>query len=171
MGQWNNNWQSIIFFGIIYRKWFFRLRHITPRHRCQLSIIWFVPKYLHQTLVNFSASPAGDWQTVSLWWAVVESWFLVALKLNFALKNYSMEFLLCPITGRMNVLYESRVKMDMTPLQVSCWRGKFLRWTQSGIPSTIIYTRCSSRRYELGCDAPVDWMLADHMDGLMSSSF
>ena len=125
---------------------------VAPRHRCQLSIIRFVPKYLHQ-LVNFSASPAGDWQTGSLWWAVVESWFLVALKLNFALKNYSMEFFLCPITGRMNVLITG--EMDMTPLQVSCWRGKFLRWTQSGIPSTIIYTRWSSRRYELGCDAPV----------------
>ena len=45
--------------------------------------------------------------------------------------------------------------MDMTPLQVSCWRGKFLRRTKSGTPSTIIYTRRSSRRNELGCDAPV----------------
>ena len=26
---------------------------------------------------------------------------------------------------------------------------------ESGTPSTIIYTRWSSRRYELGCDAPV----------------
>ena len=30
-------------------------------------------------------------------------------------------------------------EMDMTPLQVSCWRGKFLRRTQSGTHSTIIY--------------------------------
>ena len=28
-------------------------------------------------------------------------------------------------------------EMDMTPLQVSCWRGKFLRQAQSGTPSTI----------------------------------
>ena len=27
----------------------------------------------------------------------------------------------------------------MTPLQVSCWRGKFLWWIQSGTPSTIIW--------------------------------
>ena len=27
--------------------------------------------------------------------------------------------------------------MDMTLLQASCWRGKFLRRTQSGTPSTI----------------------------------
>ena len=31
--------------------------------------------------------------------------------------------------------------MDMTPLQVSCWRCKFLRQAQSGTPSTInLYT-------------------------------
>ena len=46
-------------------------------------------------------------------------------------------------------------EMDMTPLQVSCWRGKFLRWPPSGTPSTIFYTRWSSRRYEIGCDAPM----------------
>ena len=45
--------------------------------------------------------------------------------------------------------------MDKTPLQVSCWGGKFLRWTQSGTPSTIIYTRQSSGRYQHGCDAPL----------------
>ena len=76
----------------------------------QLSIIRFVPKYLDQTLVNFSASPAGDWQTGCLWWGVVESRFHVDLKLNFALENDSMVFLPGPITRRINVLYESRVK-------------------------------------------------------------
>ena len=98
------------FFWIIYRNHFFLLRHITPRHRCQLSIIRFVPKYLHQTLVNFSASPAGDWQTGCLWWEVVESRFHVDLKSNCALINTSMEFLLGPIIRRMNLLYESRMK-------------------------------------------------------------
>ena len=91
-------------------KYFFLLRHITPRHRCQLSIIRFVPKYLHQTLVNFSASPAGDWQTGCLWWEVVESRFHVDLKSNCALINTSMEFLLGPIIRRINLLYESRMK-------------------------------------------------------------
>ena len=91
-------------------KSFFLLRHITPRHRCQLSIIRFVPKYLHQTLVNFSASPAGDWQTGCLWWEVVESRFHVDLKSNCALINTSMEFLLGPIIRRINLLYESRMK-------------------------------------------------------------
>ena len=110
MGQWNKNWQSIDFSWNYLSKWLFRLRHITPRHRCQLSIIRIVPKYLHQTLVNFSASPAGDWQTGCLWWEVVESRFHVDLKSNFASKNYSMKFLLCPITRRINVLYESRMK-------------------------------------------------------------
>ena len=60
--------------------------------------------------VNFTASPAGDWQTGCLWWEVVESRFHVDLKSNFAMKNYSMEFLLCPITRRINVLYEPRMK-------------------------------------------------------------
>ena len=88
----------------------FHLRHITPRHRCQLSINRFYPKYLDQTLVNFSTSPAGDWQTGCLWWEVVKSRFHVDLKSNFPLKNNSMEFLLGPITRRINVLYESRMK-------------------------------------------------------------
>ena len=110
MGQWNQNWQSISFFKDYLSKWFFRLCHITPRHRCQLSIIRFVPKYLDQTLVNFPASAAGDWQTGCLWWEVVESRFHVDLKSNFALKNNSMEFLLGPITRRINVLYKSRMK-------------------------------------------------------------
>ena len=30
-----------------------------------------------------------------------------------------------------------------------------VRFGESSNPSTIIYTRWSSRRYELGCDAPV----------------
>ena len=46
-------------------------------------------------------------------------------------------------------------EMDMTPLQASCWRGKFLRRTQSGTPSIIIYTWWSRRRYGLGCHAPM----------------
>ena len=67
-------------------------------------------KYLHQTLVNFSASPAGDWQTGCLWWEVVESRFHVDLKSNCALINTSVEFLLGPIIRRINLLYESRMK-------------------------------------------------------------
>ena len=43
-------------------------------------------------------------------WEVVESRFHVDLKSNFALKNNSMEFLLGPITWRINVLYESQMK-------------------------------------------------------------
>ena len=34
-------------------------------------------------------------------------------------------------------------------------RDRRVRCGKSGIPSTIIYTRRSSRHYELGCDAPV----------------
>ena len=98
-----------IFVWIIYGNIFFFYVTLPPRHRCQLSIIRFVPKYLHQTLVNFSASPAGDWQTGCLWWGVVESRFHVDLKSNCALINTSMEFLLGPIIRRINVLYESRI--------------------------------------------------------------
>ena len=110
VGQWNKNWQSIDLKKIIDGNNFFCLRHITTRHWCQLSIIRFFPKYIDQTLVNFSASPPGDWQTRCLWWEVVQSWFHVDLKSNFALKNNSMEFLPGPITRRINVLYELRMK-------------------------------------------------------------
>ena len=34
-------------------------------------------------------------------------------------------------------------------------RASRVRSGESGTPSTIIYTRWSSRRYELGCDTPV----------------
>ena len=111
MGQWNENWQSIDFLKIIFRNnvsVYVTLPQDTGGY--QLSIIRFVPKYIDQTLVNFSASPAGDWQTGCLWWEVLESRFHVDLKSNFALQNNSMEFLLGPITWRINVLYESRMK-------------------------------------------------------------
>ena len=40
-------------------------------------------------------------------------------------------------------------------------RASRVRCGESGTPSTIIYTRWSSRRYEFGCDAPV--ITTDHM--------
>ena len=36
-------------------------------------------------------------------------------------------------------------------------RAGRVRSGESGTPSTIIYVRWSSRRYELGCDTPVVW--------------
>ena len=113
------------------------------------------PKFVTPTLVNFCASPAGDWQTGCLWWEVVESWFHVDLKSNFALKNNSMEFLLGPITRRINELYESRMKWTWHHSKLAVEEVRFFGGLKSGTPSTIIYTRWSSRRYELGCDAPL----------------
>ena len=44
----------------------------------------------------------------------------------------------------------------MLILKRKCLVGaSWVRCRESGTPSTIIYTRWSSRRYELGCDAPV----------------
>ena len=40
-------------------------------------------------------------------------------------------------------------------------RASRVRSGESGTPSTIIYTRWSSRRYELGCDTPVPWSNVD----------
>ena len=37
-------------------------------------------------------------------------------------------------------------------------RASRVRSGESGTPSTIICTRWSSRRYELGCDTPVMWI-------------
>ena len=39
-------------------------------------------------------------------------------------------------------------------------RSSRVRSGESGTPSTIIYTRWSSRRYELGCDTPVCAMVS-----------
>ena len=76
-------------------------------------------KYIDQTLGNFSASPTGDWQTGCLWWEVVESRFHVYLKSNFASKNNSMDFLVGPITWRINLLYESRMKWTWHPSKLA----------------------------------------------------
>ena len=119
-------------------KSFFRLRHINPRHRSQLSIIRFVPKYLDQTLVNFSASPPWDWQTGCLWWEVVESRFRVDLKSNFALKNNSMEFLLDPITRWIHVLYESRINWTWHHSKLAVEEVSFFGGLKSGTPSTTV---------------------------------
>ena len=45
--------------------------------------------------------------------------------------------------------------MDMTPLQVRYSWGRFLPRTESGAPSTIIYTQWNSRHEGFGCHAPV----------------
>ena len=46
-----------------------------------------------------------------------------------------------------------------------------VRCGESGIPSTIIYKRWSSRRYELGCDAPVvNAMVADALSHFVARS-
>ena len=66
-----------------------------------------------------------------------------------------MEFLLGPITWRLNVLYESRMKWTLHHSTLAVEEVSFFGGLKSGTPSTIIYTRWSSRRYELGCDAPV----------------
>ena len=100
-------------------------------------------------------SPAGDWQTGCLWWEVVELRFHVDLKSNFALKNNSMEFWVGPITRRINVLYESRMKWTWHHSKLAVEEVSFFGGLKSGTPSTIIYTRQSSGRYELGCDAPM----------------
>ena len=136
-----NHRQSIDLFLIIYGKNFFVYVTLPPRHQCQLSIIRFVPKYLDQTLVNFSASLAGDWQTGCLWWEVVESRFHVDLKSNFALKNNSMECLLGRITRRMNVLYESWMKWTWHHSKLAVEEVSFFGGLESGTPSTIIFTR------------------------------
>ena len=66
--------------------------------------------------------------------------------------------MLGPITDKCNVRITD--EMDMTPLKVSCWRGKCHRQAQSGIPSINIYTWWSSRRYGLGSHAPMVWNLS-----------
>ena len=49
-------------------------------------------------------------------------------------------------------------------------RANRVRCRESGTPSTIIYTRWSSRRFELGCDAPVCETLATDDVILMTTS-
>ena len=93
-----------------FSKGFFLYITLPPTDQCQVPIIRFVLKALHQTLVNFSVSSPGYWQTGCLWWEAVESWFHLDLKSVFALNNNSMGFLLSHITGWINVIHESWMK-------------------------------------------------------------
>ena len=99
-------------------------------------------------------SSPGYWQTGCLWWEAVESWFHLDLKSFFALKNNSMGFLLGHITRWINI-YGSRMKWTWHHSQVRFSWGKFPPQTQSGTPSSIIYTRWSSWHDELGCQSPM----------------
>ena len=49
-------------------------------------------------------------------------------------------------------------EIDMTPLQVSCWRGKFLLQTHSGTPSTIYTMEQSALRTWVACSY---WIIMD----------
>ena len=66
-----------------------------------------------------------------------------------------MEFWLGPITRRINVLYESRMKWTRHHSNLAVEEVSFFGGLKSDTPSTIIYTRQNSGRYELGCDAPM----------------
>ena len=91
-------------------KWFSLYITLLPRDQCQVPIIQFVSNTLYQTLVNFTVSSPGYWQTGCLWWEAGEPWFHLDLKSFFAPKNNSMGFKLGHITRWINVMYESRMK-------------------------------------------------------------
>ena len=124
-------------FMIFFSKWFSLYTTLPPRDQCEVSIIQFVPKSLHQTLVNFTVSSPGYWQAGCLWWEAVESWFHLHLKSFFALKHNFRGFLLGRITRWINVIYESRMKWTWHHSQVCFSWGKFPPQTQNGTPSTI----------------------------------
>ena len=120
-----------------------------------VTIIRFVPKYLDQTLVNFSVSPVGDWQTESLWWELAQSRFHVDLKWNFALKNNSMEFLPGQITRQMNVLYKSQLKWVWHHSELVVEKVSFFRRLRVVLLQLYINTRWGSQCDGLWCHAPV----------------
>ena len=112
-------------------------------------------------MVHFTVSPAGDWQTGCVWWEVAQSRFHVDLKLNFALKNNSMEFLPGPITQRINVMYESQMKWTWHHSKLAVEEASFFGRLRVVLLQLLIYTRWSSRRYKLGYHAlmigSTDW--------------
>ena len=112
-------------------------------------------------MVNFSVSPAGDWQTGCVWWEVAQSRFQVDLKLNFALKNNSIEVLIGPITRRINVMYESRMKWTLHHSKLAVEEVSFVGRLRMVLLQQLIYTRWSSRRYELWCHAHMVTMMEE----------
>ena len=127
---------------------------LPSRGQCQVPMIRFVPKTLHQTLVNFTVFSPGYRQTRCLWWEAVESWFHLDLKSFFPLKNNSLGFLLGHINRWINVIYESRMKWTWHYSQVHFSWGKFPPQTQCGTPS-IINTRWRSWHDGLRCHSPM----------------
>ena len=134
MGRWNNHCQSAKTLWIIYQNACLFYVKITPRHQCQLSIIRFVPKYLHQTLVGFSVSTAGDGQTVTVRCCSVT--ISCGFKVEFCVEN-KFHGILAWSDYSADKCIRIATEKDMTPFQVSCWRSKFLPQTQSVTPSTI----------------------------------
>ena len=138
--KWNENWQSIDFFKNNFSKFFFRLHHITPKtpvpvvnNPIRSKIPWpnigYFLRLPGRGLTNRMLMVRVSRVTISCGFKVefcVEKWFHGV----FAWSDYFVDKCTSRITD----------EMDMTPLQVSCWRGKFLRRTQSDTPSTIIYT-------------------------------
>ena len=106
-------------------------------------------------MVNFTVSPAGDWQTGNIWWEVAQSRFFVDLKSNFALKNSFMEFLPGPITRQINVMCESQMKWTWHHSKLAVEEASFFGRLRVGLLQQLIYTRWGSRRYGLGCHAPM----------------
>ena len=134
---------------LIIDRFFFLLRHITRRHRCQLPIIRFVPKQPDQTWL-ISPRPGTDKPD-----AHGERWPSHDFMWLFALKNNSMEFLPDPITRRMNVMYESHMKWTWHHSKLAVDEVSFFSRLRMVLLQLLIYTRWSSRRYRLGCHTPL----------------
>ena len=111
---------------------------LPPRHQCQFSIIRVVPKYLDQTVVDFSVYPVGNSQTRCLWWEVTQSRYHVNLKWNFVLKNNSMGVFSGHITRRINVLYELRLKWTWHHSKLAVEEVSFFRRLRV-VPLQLLY--------------------------------
>ena len=136
MGQRNNNCQSTKTFFIIHRNNCFvyanyhktRVAVVNNPIRSKIpcpNICWF-PSAPDRARGNRMFTVRDSPVTISCGFKVefcAEKWFHGVL----AWSDYPVDKCITWIAA----------KMDMTPFQVSCWRGKFLPQTRSGTPSNI----------------------------------
>ena len=144
MGQWNKNWHSIPFTS-----------HF-PKTLVPVVNNLIRSKTTWPNMVNFTVTSTGDWQTGCVCWEVAQSRFHVDITSNFALKNNSMEFWPGPITRQIDVMFEWLTKWTWHHSKLAVEEVSFFSRLRVVLLQLLIYTWWRSRRYGLGCHAPMN---------------
>ena len=143
----------------VWSRYFGTNRIIDNWHRC-LRVMWLKRKNYFEKLF---LKKSMDCQ-FSFHWPTKLFTFLVHIMRTFL--NHIINVTLDEIKTSLENLWQRMIPLSeffqysfVLILKRKCLvRASRVRCGESGTPSTIIKTQWSSRRYELGCDAPVVWI-------------